>query len=156
MGVIPRKPCITFIARLIELGTPCKHCANLATVHAECWVDVTYRQELEARGINSEYAARLAMASSIRHQSKPDSQPFETVSLCRTHWLNTCKIALLYDKVTPQLQELYARLTPSQRMILFDKNRSDSVNEPTVTVGEYTDIHHFLEVVTKLMEEGEL
>src|SRR6266849_5640341 len=142
---IPNKPCVLFAAYHTSTMEHCKHCGKPTNMKVQAWVDYSYRQELEERGINSEYAAQLAMAASIRHQSKEDSQPYETVLLCRFHLLESTRRALNMADFS-LIEPFYDQFVAGTMYIIFDKNQRDTITQPKLAIGPYTDIHNFLAV----------
>jgi hypothetical protein len=146
---IPSKPCIMLVASHHTEPAVCKHCQKPTDIYMESWVNVDYREELEGRGIEKEYAARLAMAASIRHQQKPGSTPYDGVYLCTYHLLETTRRALNmtdFSQIMPYLQAF----TPTTRYIIFDQNEQDEHTAPKLTVGPYQDIWHFFSVYDEL------
>lgn len=146
---IPDRPCVMLLA-YHEPGTrPCKHCGTPTTIKIESWVNVDYRMELEARGINTEYASQLALAASIRHQQQPNSKPHDTAYLCERHLLEATRRALNEVDIS-LIRFYYDKFTPDMKYIVFDKNEEDERTAPKLTVGPYRDIKHFLEVYDEL------
>ena len=146
---IPNRPCIMLIATHQATQATCKHCEKPTDIYLESWVNVDYREELEGRGIEKEYAAKLAMGVSIRHQRKEGSEPYDGAYLCTYHLLETTRRALNmtdFSQIMPYLQAF----TPSMKYIIFDKNEQDERTTPKLTVGPYQDIWHFFRVYDEL------
>lgn len=153
---IPSSPCIMYTAQYSSTVGTCGHCETQTNILLQGWIDIAYRDELITRGFSKEDASRQAVANAIRHQRKLDAKPFTTGYLCTQHLLESMLVALRFDTVTPALASIHSRFVPGLILVIFDKNREDEVTRPTATVGEYNDIHHFIEVYTQLDEEGKI
>ena len=153
---LPASPCIMYTAEYSSASARCTHCEMQTNILLRGWIDIAYRDELVGRGLNLEYASQLALGSAIRHQKKPDAQPFATGYICSEHLLDAMRVALRFDTVTLALRSIHSRFVPGLMLVIFDKNRKDEITDPTASVGEYRDIHHFVEVYTQLDEEGRI
>lgn len=148
---IPDRPCVMFECSHTGTPGPCNHCAIPTDIRFDSWMDVEYRFELENRGINSEYAAQLAMSSSIKHQAKPDCKPYDSAYLCEIHLIEAMKIALRMTDAQP-IRGLLTQFTTDKKLIVFDRNDKDEMTTPKATVGPYADIHEFLRVYEEMGE----
>jgi hypothetical protein len=154
---LPPSPCIMYTAEYSSTMAECTHCEAQTNICLQSWIDIAYRDELIGRGFTLEYASQLAVGSAIRHQRKPDAQPFATGYICSQHLLDAMRVALRFDMVTSALRSIHSRFVPGRMLVIFDKNRHvRERTDPTATVGEYRDIHHFVEVYTQLDEEGQI
>jgi hypothetical protein len=107
-------------------------------------LNIEYKQELEDRGINKEYATQLAMASSIKHQRKPDSKPYDGVYLCDEHLIEVVRVTLQAED-TSAIRELYTKFIGSNTLLVFDKNEKDEEMAPRAAVSDCQDIYQFFE-----------
>jgi hypothetical protein len=153
---LPASPCIMYTAEYVSKTAPCTHCGVSTNIRLDGWIDIQYRDEIVGRGFSVEDASRLAIGNAIRHQRNLEAQPFATGSICSRHLLDAMREALRFDTVTSALQSIHRRFVPGLMLVIFDKNRKDEITQPTASVGEYRDIHHFVEVYTQLDEEGKI
>lgn len=153
---LPASPCIMYTAEYSSTSAPCTHCEEATTILLQSWIDIQYRDEIVGRGFSVEDASRLAIGNAIRHQRNPGAQPFATGYICSQHLLDAMRVALRFDTVTPALRSIHSRFVAGRMLVIFDKNRKDEITDPTASVGEYRDIHHFVEIYTQLDEEGEI
>lgn len=153
---LPASPCIMYTAVYSSTSAPCTHCEKETPILLQSWIDIEYRDEIVGRGFSIEDASRLAIGNAIRHQRNPDAQPFAVGYICSQHLLDSMRVALRFATITPDLKQLHSRFVAGRMLVIFDKNRKDEITDPTATVGEYHDIHHFFEVYTHLDEEGQI
>lgn len=149
---IPDKPCVILAAMHTGKAVSCEHCDTPTDIEVELWLDDTYKNELiEQRGINREYAARLTMANAIRHQRKEGSRAFARVSLCEEHLSETIRVALAHP-TTQAAKHLLVQFTSEKKLFVVDRNESDEMTAPRAMVGDFRDIHHFLDTYEELGE----
>src|SRR6266487_388485 len=135
-------PCIMVVYNHGPLGT-C-HCGAEADIVADLWYDRMFAQELQAQGTNQEYAARLALEKSVKHQRKADSMPFEIVHNCPLHAASSLDMVMGQTGIG-QAQVLSWALVPSSTLILLDRNETIDDTYPSIVTYWSDDIRSFLD-----------
>ena len=136
-----RSPCIMAVYKHGSLGT-C-HCGMQSDIIADLWYNWAFAQELQAQGTQQEYAARLALEKSVKHQRRPDSTPFQVVHKCPLHTASSIDM-LMGKKGIGQTQMLSWALFPSTTLILFDRNETIGDTYPSIAMYLSDDIYSFL------------
>ena len=136
-----RSPCIMAVYKHGPLGD-C-HCGTETDILADLWYDLTFAQKLQAEGINQEYAARLTIEKSVKHQRKAESTPFQRVHNCPLQAASYIDM-LLNKKGMGYAQLLSWTLFPSNTLILFDRNETIDDAYPSIVMYINDDIRSFL------------